>query len=278
MSDIIKLNVGGKKFMTTLSTLRLRGPNMLATMIENDQSGSMKTTKDDDGSSPGHRNPALEIYYASRSQQNHFLMHVGYYFIDRNGETFGIILDYLRTGKLLGSASDLRDRHDQQIFDMSEELFCVGAKSLALSSALNSPDISSPLGKWVSKYWPKMKNLILQAASEGKFSDQFIFIARREISIETSEMRERFRMESKAPKTFKLPCTCGYELYPFKAMLQALAAHLTILISLEFRVSEESSAFINMAGTRIHDVYSASGCWGVRNSALVFWHRSGPPQ
>jgi hypothetical protein len=71
-SKIIKLNVGGKRFTTTLTTLTSDKDSMLAAMF----SGRYSLEKDEEG----------------------------YHFIDRNGEYFSFILDYLRTGQLSSTA------------------------------------------------------------------------------------------------------------------------------------------------------------------------------
>eukprot|EP01116_Phalansterium_solitarium_P007722 TRINITY_DN2058_c0_g1_i1.p1 TRINITY_DN2058_c0_g1~~TRINITY_DN2058_c0_g1_i1.p1 ORF type:complete len:221 (+),score=15.30 TRINITY_DN2058_c0_g1_i1:135-797(+) len=70
--NLVKLNVGGKKFMTSLSTIMNAPPCVLQTMVQRDLDQSMPSTHDEDG----------------------------YLFIDRNGDVFGAILDYLRTGEL----------------------------------------------------------------------------------------------------------------------------------------------------------------------------------
>ena len=64
----MKLNVGGSKFETTLSTLTRHPDSMLAVMF----SGRHEVPRDDDG----------------------------YVFIDRDGTHFRIILNFLRTGVL----------------------------------------------------------------------------------------------------------------------------------------------------------------------------------
>jgi hypothetical protein len=66
--NIIKLNVGGFKYETTLDTIEKGGISMLANMFSGRH--SMKPDQD------------------------------GYYFIDRNGEIFKYIIKYLRDGKL----------------------------------------------------------------------------------------------------------------------------------------------------------------------------------
>jgi hypothetical protein len=46
---IVRLNVGGQKFTTTQETLRLRGPNFLSQLVDNDLSGIMSSFKDEEG-------------------------------------------------------------------------------------------------------------------------------------------------------------------------------------------------------------------------------------
>lgn len=67
--QIVKLNVGGKRFCTTTSTMVQSGSNFLSNLLM----GRMAAVKDEEG----------------------------YIFIDRNGANFEIILDYLRNGLLL---------------------------------------------------------------------------------------------------------------------------------------------------------------------------------
>lgn len=69
-ADRVKLNVGGTRFETTLSTLQRHPDSMLGTMFSGRE--GIKVHVDDDG----------------------------YVFIDRSGEHFHIILDYLRTDEL----------------------------------------------------------------------------------------------------------------------------------------------------------------------------------
>jgi len=68
--QLVNLNVGGTKFTTTMSTLRLHGENFFTTMIDNDTQGKVRALRDDKG----------------------------FFFVDRNGELFKVILDYLRSG------------------------------------------------------------------------------------------------------------------------------------------------------------------------------------
>lgn len=72
-SEIIKLNVGGTKFVTSASTLTRISGSFFSQLLE----GSLPSTLDDEG----------------------------YYFIDRDGQYFGIILNYLRTDEVFVPSS-----------------------------------------------------------------------------------------------------------------------------------------------------------------------------
>jgi len=67
----IKFNVGGYKYTTTMTTLSVRGPNLLTTIAG-----------------------AESIVEAEPDED-------GYIFLDRDGACFGVILNYLRTGNLI---------------------------------------------------------------------------------------------------------------------------------------------------------------------------------
>ena len=69
---IIKICVGGRNFKTTKTTLMSDENCMLAKMFENDESGRVPATKDENG----------------------------YYFIDRSPKYFESILNFLRTGEI----------------------------------------------------------------------------------------------------------------------------------------------------------------------------------
>jgi len=76
-SKKIKLNVGGKYFATSPTTLQAEPNSMLAVMF----SGRFPIEPEEDGA----------------------------YFIDRNGKVFGLILDWLRTGQLSPSLSSIEE-------------------------------------------------------------------------------------------------------------------------------------------------------------------------
>jgi len=73
---IVKLNIGGLLFETFFSTLNKFGSNFLTQIVQSPMS--------------------------SRKDAN------GYYFIDRNGQAFHPILDYLRTAKLIPNGLSLK--------------------------------------------------------------------------------------------------------------------------------------------------------------------------
>jgi len=68
---LVRLNVGGRRYMTTLSTLQSKGENFLTRLAEYYSRGDISVRTDEKG----------------------------YIFIDRNGEVFQVILDYLRTNE-----------------------------------------------------------------------------------------------------------------------------------------------------------------------------------
>eukprot|EP01104_Vermistella_antarctica_P015985 TRINITY_DN5355_c0_g8_i1.p1 TRINITY_DN5355_c0_g8~~TRINITY_DN5355_c0_g8_i1.p1 ORF type:complete len:351 (-),score=81.89 TRINITY_DN5355_c0_g8_i1:60-1112(-) len=78
MSEVVKLNVGGRKFTTTKTTLMGTGGHTYFTGL---LSGKFAVTMDEDGA----------------------------YFIDRNGDYFPVILEFLRSGNLIGTDTI---RHD----------------------------------------------------------------------------------------------------------------------------------------------------------------------
>jgi len=80
---MIRLNIGGFKHCTSLSTLSSKGENFFTKMISNHESNTIKSILDETGA----------------------------YFVDRNGELFGEILDYLRNGEFsMGLTSIQRNK------------------------------------------------------------------------------------------------------------------------------------------------------------------------
>jgi len=75
--DLVKLNVGGRRFMTSFSTLYNKGDNFLTHLVEHHKRGDISVRTDDKG----------------------------YIFIDRNGDVFQVVLDFLRTNEFFLTAS-----------------------------------------------------------------------------------------------------------------------------------------------------------------------------
>jgi len=71
--QMLKLNIGGKKYITTEATLISKGSNFFSAFLDNIRSGTMKCVQDEEGC----------------------------IFIDRNGAAFESVLEYLRTGNIV---------------------------------------------------------------------------------------------------------------------------------------------------------------------------------
>ena len=91
-NSMIKLNVGGKEFMTTLGTLRSDQNSMLTKMFSSDASGRVPAKQDANGA----------------------------FFIDRCPRYFSVILNFMRSGKLEKRADiDMNVlRHEAEYFGM----------------------------------------------------------------------------------------------------------------------------------------------------------------
>lgn len=70
--QLVKVNVGGTRYITTRSTLVSKGENFFTVLLDNDEGNGVPCLRDEQG----------------------------YIFIDRDGELFRHVLNYLRTGKL----------------------------------------------------------------------------------------------------------------------------------------------------------------------------------
>jgi len=102
--EIVNLNVGGYKYSTSISTLQARGGiNFLSILVGNDREGKIPAKRDKEGN----------------------------IWIDRNGKIFGIILEYLRTGKLFIPSKVSKDQIEVELdfyqikdLDLKEEMKC----------------------------------------------------------------------------------------------------------------------------------------------------------
>ena len=94
-NTVLKLNVGGKEFMTTQGTLSSDQNSMLARMFSTDANGRIPATQDANGA----------------------------FFIDRCPKYFGVILNFLRSGKLEKVANV-----DLKFLRNEAEYFCIQGK------------------------------------------------------------------------------------------------------------------------------------------------------
>ena len=101
VSPVVTLNVGGKKYTTTLQTLSARGDNML-TRLATTSLGVARDAK-------------------------------GHIFIDRSGRLFEYVLEYLRTGKLRLSP---KDAHLRQAVHEELRFFAIRGLAGDVSDAL----------------------------------------------------------------------------------------------------------------------------------------------
>ncbi len=86
-SEIVKLNVGGRKYTTTRSTLEKCGETFFTRMLANDDAGRIPCARDEEG----------------------------YIFIDRNGETFAEVLDCMRNGGVSDDTDTKRRKVDDEL-------------------------------------------------------------------------------------------------------------------------------------------------------------------
>jgi len=86
--NLVKLNVGGIKYLTTENTLRSKGENFFTALLNNIMKENWKHITDEEG----------------------------YIFIDRNGAAFEAVLEYLRTGKLF-VPTGIQKEHIAEEFD-----------------------------------------------------------------------------------------------------------------------------------------------------------------
>ena len=94
-NSVLKLNVGGKQFVTTQGTLLSDQNSMLARMFSTDTNGRIPATQDANGA----------------------------FFIDRCPKYFGVILNFLRSGKLENVANV-----DLKFLRNEAEYFCIQGK------------------------------------------------------------------------------------------------------------------------------------------------------
>lgn len=134
-SEFVKLNVGGKRYITTRSTLSLRGENFFTQMLKHGGSGKIPHETDEEG----------------------------YILIDRNGKLFEYVLDYLRTGTLICTEkNELRKR-------VWKELEFYGMRC-----SFDFENLREKIGKELDKSALVIENSIRKAIEEGKTTWELI--------------------------------------------------------------------------------------------------------
>ena len=127
-NSVLKLNVGGKQFVTTQGTLSSDQNSMLARMFSTDTNGRIPATQDASGA----------------------------FFIDRCPKYFGVILNFLRSGKLENVANV-----DLKFLRNEADYFCIQGKIKIKTKSIN-------------KY--TLKQQCLQMSTNKKFAMNLFFI------------------------------------------------------------------------------------------------------
>jgi hypothetical protein len=141
---LVKLNVGGRRYITTRSTIFSRGENFLTALLLNDDSSRVNVARDDDG----------------------------YIFIDRNGEAFSVVLDFLRTGTLIlkhssCSAEQLVLEFDFYQIDIPYERSSISGTKLYRCS--NAVQWKEEARKWVSDNVSFIEEIMVVVTNQGTF-------------------------------------------------------------------------------------------------------------
>jgi len=138
----VKLNVGGKIYKTTLDTLRNDPDSMLCAMF----SGRHELKADEED---------------------------GSYFIDRNGELFGYILDYLRNGELLCPDDKIVQKRllkEAEFFQVQGIITLLEEKT-SLSAIIKNKNHHSTVMSWLPP--GATCSLLYRATSDGKSPADF---------------------------------------------------------------------------------------------------------
>ena len=145
---LVKLNVGGYKYITTLTTLYSHSaPNFLTVMIENDAEERIPCLRDE----------------------------LGYIFIDRNGLVFSVILEFFRTGKIIIPPNVTREQIEIE-FDFFQltppERLTIKPKTSPLQKVLNAWEEKSKI--FFDLIYKDVSQTIITAAKEGKSGIQIL--------------------------------------------------------------------------------------------------------
>lgn len=185
-NSIVKLNIGGVKYLTTEQTLCYCGRENFFTGL---LSGKIPSLKDDDG----------------------------FFFIDRNGEPFRYLLQFMRTGRLLVPSELMADVQLEAAF------YSIDLRGSALSDAAVARWIEERQSVVVTQQWNKyieleeIKEKVLAAfrheMDHGSGSFNFVFYP--EMSTEGSVSRYITKLiaeDEVSPEQRKVIETCKIQL------------------------------------------------------------------
>jgi len=161
--QLVKLNVGGVKYITSETTLTSRGINFLSVMLENDKEGKIPAVRDDDD----------------------------FIFIDRNGRVFEVILDYLRTGKLIVPPTLSQQQVALELDFYQIEALYIDSKPGPLEKIIQ--DLKASANLFIQTNFDAITQQLCVAAEQGKAKVRLIFYQRDHLS-------EQFKTLKSDPK------------------------------------------------------------------------------
>ena len=91
LSQLIELNVGGQVYTTTFGTLQREGTSKLARLVQNNGESNSSNSATGSEQGPSGKEGNNEDLPVSHDRN-------GRIFIDRDGDLFRLVLDYLRNG------------------------------------------------------------------------------------------------------------------------------------------------------------------------------------
>lgn len=154
-AQIVRLNIGGTKYLTSMATLSARGSNFFVALVENDKSGRC----------------AWHLCAFSRATRIVSPKdEKGFYFVDRNGRIFELILDYLRNGKLVVPPSTplASVLLEMDYYGISHDDCVQFVDELRQRTSVGPIALSPTEQSAYDKCWPLIRSTLLAAADLGR--------------------------------------------------------------------------------------------------------------
>lgn len=162
VAKLVKFNVGGIRYTTSYSTLSLRGENFLTKLVDNDIHRAVPCVRDEEGN----------------------------IFIDRDGELFGVVLNFLRTGHLLHGPNV-----SQKLLKMELDFYQIpmspqqhGDEGAAAEGTADDP-LGAAVMKWrlevdelVSNIGEQIEAAVISAVEQGNTNPHVSFVSKRPTS------------------------------------------------------------------------------------------------